>query len=64
MAPMKMLWMRNIGVHCTGQVCARGLVGNGCRGHRVGQDRIVFGGKGRPDLTAEMVRGYVGFWSN
>lgn len=32
MVPMKMLWMQKIVVHCTGQACTRGLVGNRAAG--------------------------------
>ena len=37
----------------------------GCRDQRVGRERgITFGGKGRPELTAEMVGGDAASWSD
>lgn len=47
--PMKMLWTQKIVVRCTGQVCARGLVGTGLqepRGGKGGEDDIWKAGQG------------------
>lgn len=53
MVPTKMLWMQKIVVRCTGQVCARGPVGNGVAagtsGRKGREDNVWGAGQARAD---------------